>query len=696
MTIVLKNLLRLLFDQSGELDQAQKSAIEPQIEVDEATARVIAEVVCHEISDSFHKNADYYDRCNRCENQYNQVTSWMQMGVVCDVPWYGAADYFVPMTEWMVDAIHARVMNTLFSQEPYMEAKGTQSEWVKKENGVTDFVDQVFREKIRVYDNTNFFFKQMIKIPMAILKYDRVQEFDTMLIKDWAMKFINPAAPDEPQYILPDDPDQVSSIAQLISNGFQEAGQEEVWVKEDKELVNGPHLQYIRAEDYVFSPGARRNNRLYWEGDRFFLTLHEMMMFAQQGQYREDTVEKIRRQQNPNMTGHAAQDAIKSRSKMFEAFHWYGRLPFNSQNQLDFRDPEAIEQEVHVQVSYKEKLLLSIQHWRHSRVPHPERVYIHGMYEETEEYVGRSLAEKLYQSQKYLNQFYNSTMNNAMISMQKVFAKKKSLTGEELERPEIYPGAIIEVDQRGDIEVLNMGDLKAISKDVEQGLLAFAERISNISTPQTGTVRRDGGQKTKGEIDATIYEGNIGMDNFIQRCHQIMRKLCSWTVGYYHDFMPPGFERRLKDSDGQAIFPTEENMPLFRQEGVEPYWTEDDVAGQYNWKWLGTTLNSSMERNIAISNDLMDRYLDKPMVQGSLLATWEILKRGLIARRIKDWRSILPPREAVVQEMSRMQNKAEMDQMQRNQQRIRDAVVNSLSSGGRLPAGPNGRVLRRG
>lgn len=682
-------------------DDPQNQGTDPQIEVDQPTSKIIAEIICSEIQNSFKENSDYYRLCERCENQYSQLSIWAQENVVPDTPWYGAADYFVPMTEWIIDALHARIMNTLFSQEPYMEAKGTKSEWVEKENGVTEFVDQVFREKIRVYENTRFFFKQMIKLPLAVLKYDRVHEFEPMLVKDKALKFTHPET-EEAQYILPDDPDQTAKAAELLSNGYVEGGSEEVWVQEDRPIIDGPHMRYIRPNDHVFSPFAYPGNRIYWEGDRIWLTLHDMAMRAKQGSFRQETVDKIRRTANPQMSGTTSQDAIKTRSKLYEAFHWHGRLPFNSQNQIDFRDPDSIEQEVHCVVAFKEKELLSVRHWSHSRLPHPDRVYLYGRYEETQGFLGRSMCEKLYQSQQYLNQFYNSSMDNAMISMMKVFQKKKSLTGEDLEKPEIYPGAFIEVDQINDVQVLNMGDLKAISKDVENSIMGFAERISNISTPQTGVVRREGGQKTKGEIDATIYEGNIGMDNFVKRCHEILREICTWTVGYYHDHMPPDFERRLRDDNGNQIFPTEENIARFQEEGVKPYWEADDIAGQFNWKWLGTTINSSMERNIAISNDLMDRYMDKPMIQGSLMATWEILKRGLIARGDKNWQTILPPREAVVAEMQRKAERDKVQQMQNAGQRIRDAIQGQIapapgpSPESGPPAGSNGNLAALG
>jgi len=184
---------------------------------------------------------------------------------------------------------------------------------------------------------------------------------------------------------------------------------------------------------------------------------------------------------------------------------------------------------------------------------------------------------------------------------------------------------------------------------------------SNISVYQTGTARQGGG-KTKGEVDRTVYEGNIGMDKFIEQCSLTLKLIHQWTVDYYYNNMPVGLERRIRGDNNQPIFPTQENMQQFDQKGILPYWKEDDLAGQFDFTWENTSLNSSEAYQIQLANDLAQMYLPHPMVAGSLLATWEILKMGLEARKIKDWQKILPPREAIVKEMEMMQAQSQASQ----------------------------------
>lgn len=623
---------------------------DPKIEVAPEVGKQIAQIICKEIKSSLAENDKRYKLAQRCQNQYNQITKWAEQGKVCNEPWEGAADYFIPLTEWVIDAVYARTVNILFSQEPFMTARGTETADVPKEEGVTQFVDMAFREIINLYDNMRFYFKQMLILPFAVVKYDWVQKYDRSITQETAQVFVNPATQEE-QSILPDDPDAQVRTAEMIVNGFQSQGGQSVWVRQDQELLNQPVLRYINFKDYVYSPNAKRGNRLFWEGDRFWMTINEMENEAQQERFNADTVAKVKNTFSEGKQLEGVDAIIAKRSAPIECFNWYGRLPFNDNNELDLTGDNVIEQEVICVVSHKEEELLEILHWPYKRLPYPDRVYIRGEFEETEDFEGRSLAQKIYMTQKELNTLHNTIMNNAQIAMQKIFVKKKMLQGDEYDKPAVYPGAMWEEDTAGDIRVLEVGDVKAIGLELEQTIMNFAERVSNISIFQTGTARQEGGQKTLGEVEKTIKEGNIGLDKFIQNCHNILRKVCKWTVGYYSERMPEGLERRIVGEGGTPVFPAQ---------GAQSVWRQDDLTGKFDFTWNGTSLNSSKELKIAVSNDLMEKYLPQPMIAGNMMAVWEILKRGLVARGEKDWQKILPPREAIVSEMQKIQTEAQV------------------------------------
>jgi hypothetical protein len=209
-----------------------------------------------------------------------------------------------------------------------------------------------------------------------------------------------------------------------------------------------------------------------------------------------------------------------------------------------------------------------------------------------------------------------------------------------------------------------IGDVKAIGIEMEQQLLNFAERISNITSWNVGTQpQQPGGKTTATQFSGIIQEGNIGREPLLQRCYLILKKICQWDIDYYSERMPEGMERRINGETGEPIFPTQENMGQYNQKGISPVWRSDDITGQFDYRWNGTSQNSDQQWNILVANDLQDRYLPVPMVQGNMLAVWNILKDGLTARGMKDWQKILPPKEAIIQEMKRMQMEAQAKQM---------------------------------
>lgn len=547
-----------------------------------------------------------------------------------------------------------------------MKAKGVEASDVGKQEGVTDFVDTMLREKVKLYENAAYFFKQLIKLPFAVLKYDTVSEYDSLYEKADAVAFAG--ADGTKEYILPDDPENILKQAQFAQAGMTPAGIEQVWVEKDVPIFDGPRLQYVRFEDYVYAPTAKKGAKPYWEGDRAWFTLNDLNLKARQGKFIVDSVDKVKLAVNYGDKSGTDRE-IARRSQLVESFHWYGRLPFNAQGQIDFSDPESIEQEVYCLVAYKEEELLQIMHWYHERYPTDDRVYIRECFEETENFEGRSLPEKLYKTQKEINTLQNTIINNAMLAMQRIFVKRRGLSGEEWELPEVYPGAMWEEDTPGEIRTLEVGiaDLKIIGESIQKDLLAFAEKISNISAWNLGS-RDMQAKPTATEFSGVIQEGNIGREPFLQRCYKVLAKVCKWTHAYNYERMPVGLERRVLGENGEQIYPTPENMAIYAQRGIKPAWEQDDIAGQFDFVWQGTSLNSDKQWNITVANDLQDRYLGVPLVGQNMLAVWNILRMGLQARGIKDWENILPPKQAVVQEMQMMAQRAKMRKVSEQQQ----------------------------
>lgn len=648
-----------------------------KIQLEYEMQKRIADIICKEIKESLKENAETYKLIRKCKNQYYQISYWDERNKEPDVPFEGAADYFIPMTEWMVDAIHSRVMFILFQQEPLMSATAQEGSDVKNQQNVTDFVNLSLEKFVHLRENVEHFFKKMIYLPFATIRYDWHRSVEPMYLREMADVFVK--SEEERELVLQDEENYAGKALELMAKGYVPVtDKEEVIVRKEVEQYNAPRITDIDPEDYVWAPNTKKNSKPYWEGCREWITWNDAKQKAKDDEYYKEPILRLQdalgRKLN-DKTG-AERDVIL-RNSMIEAFDWYGRLPFNSNGEIDLSDSmDTFEMEVHAKVAYniesndnskegKDYELLYLANWEHSRIPYEERVFIRGSYEDTDQFEGRSLCEKLYKSQKLLNTFYNQLINNAYLTMMKIIIKKRSLEGDDQEDDiEVYPGAIWEVnDPSTDVRTLDLGDMKSIGVKINEDIMSFAERITNISDWNLG--QKAEGKATATEFAGIMHESNIGTNKFLQRCSKILTKICQWTVGYYQENMPEGLERRIIGPDDEEMFPSDQNIAYYQKKGVQPFWTVDQITGKFDFKWNSTALNANQQYNIAMANDLQERFMPHPMVQTNMVAVWHILKKGLDARNIKDWKNILPPLEVVQREMLIEQQQMQVQQKKR-------------------------------
>ena len=604
------------------------------IDVEGDKKKSVVEMICNEIKGSLDKNSDVYAEAERSEQQYAQITKWMAKNIECDKPWKGATDPFIPVTEWTIDAIAARATGALLSQEPYATASAENSDAMQTKDAVTDFVDLILRDVVDIKKNFAFFVKQKLKLPFAVIKYEWVQSFCSEIIKDKALTFVSPDGKEE--QIIPSQPDAAVNIADFVEKGYTTDEQlKDVWVHQDYEVENQAKLKYIRFCDYVWTPETKRGCLPYWEGDRFWMTMGEISAQEKSGKFIEGTKKELLSGDNNGGK------TVKDMSKVIEMFHWYGKLPFNKNNEIDFTAEDTYEQEVHAVVAYKEKVLCMITRWEYERKPFPDRVYIRNGFKETEGFCYRSACQVLRIIQGQVNAMQKVIMDNAYLSMMKIFVKKGATVADSsMERLPIFPGAMINLLNTQDLQPITFGDVSQIGLEIQQQLLKFAEQVMNVSVWQTGGNPEKKALAT--EINRTISESNIGIDAFIDSCAEDLKKICEWTVAYYYERMPEGFERAV-NVGGDKTFGGEN--------GEQTYWTPENLYGKFSWKWNGTRISSMRELNIAISNDIMQQILPHPMAAQNMLMTWEILRDALLARGRKDLVKLLPPREAIIAEM---------------------------------------------
>ena len=661
---------------------------------DDPTKQRLGQILCAEIDSQITKNSPAYELMKACEYNYLGWSSYRRRGQRKNKPWPGACDFWSSLTEWTICAIVARIDSVLFSAEPTMTAIPTESNDVEQATEISTFMDMVMREIVELRKNIQFYFKQKIKQPLAIASFEWVYEQDIVREAEQGIVQEDLSIKLESGVVTPFDklPEEVKKD---IISGELLPGQTALWyVEKDKPISNQPKLKYISPQDYVWTNGTKSGQKPYLEGYRFWQTLNEINTKINHKEYTLTDEEKNKLKTTINaqaQTGDPINSrVIAERSYQFEGFKVFTRLPFNKNDEIDFDSSEALEQEVIVELSYKEKIVLKIVKWYYLRPTGNNRVFLRGFYEEKDtltgnHFLGRSMTEKVEDINLLINKEFQQIVDNADIAMMKIFTKKRTILSEEWEEPEIFPGAVFDVEQSGDIQVLDVGDVKQINFQIIDSLLSFAARISNIS-PMNVSDRMEGSKPLATEIVNILKEGEIGREGIIQSCHEDLRQIYKMATDYYYQFMPAGLERRIQGDNAKLIFPPTPDRKDFQDDvsyniTVEQYekqkFYEREMLigiGKWDYKWNGTQLSGNREAQVAIADYLVEVL---PKFQGlvTITGTWELLKDILLSRGKKDWQKYLVSKEKVDAEQQKMDVTAQAQDMQAGMPDLRDKLI---------------------
>lgn len=656
-------------------------------EKNKAAKSDFGKIICKDINKQITDNADTYQKMKDCEYQYLGWSKYRQAGQAKNKPWDNACDFWAPLTEWVICAVAARIDQILFSVEPTMTASPVESSDAAGAPVVTDFADMVMREIVELRKNFSFYTKQTIKQLFAVCAYEWIYQAEPvreveegLLQEDFSVKM-------DGGEVIPYE-EIPSEIQKDIENGDILVGTKTSWyVEKDRIITNQPKLTYIAPLDYVWSKGTKKNERPYLEGYRFWQTINDIKLKKNSEEYTltdEEMTKLDATLASAAGGGEQYERILKQRNHKYECFRIYTRLPFNKQDKVDFDDKEAIEQEVILEVAYKEEIVLKAIKWFYLRHPGANRVFIKGWFEEKDTLTGdpmagRSLSEKIFDINKLLNKEFQQIVDNADLAMTKIFTRKSGIgLNEDFEDPVIFPGAIWDVMEQGDIAALNVGDVKQIGFQIMDSLLGFATRISNIS-PLNVSDRAEGGKPLATEIISILKEGEIGREGLIQNRHEDLRNIYKTTVDYYYQFMPDKLEKRIRGPDQQLIFPPLPDRKDFAggPEGETAYANAVSQAekdkfynremlvgvGKWDFKWNGTQLSGDREAQIAIADKLADMLLKIPMAGNRPTVVWELLRDILISRGKKDWQKYLPKREEVETAEKMMEMKAKMTEI---------------------------------
>ena len=617
----------------------------------------IGNIITKDINKALKDNADNIATAVKCEDMYLGKTQPKSF------PWKGASNLWIPIAEWSADAVYARVMASLFSKTPYVKAVGRTKESAKNGEVVTEILDYVHNEVMHLAEKCKVIFKEAIKKPLSTCKqtWQIIREKCRRLEVGVKLRLTDGTEKDVP----------LNEARELVEAGATVINEQPIKITTNKpyELHNGAMLDYVPYIYYVVPTNSVLGQKPRFEAHITPMRWNDILKMEKAKKFYSDSVAKLKNTAELVSSPTSSEEDIrakelKARDYLFEIAEYHGLYAFDNQEHEVINNTEErtmnVEQEAVFCVELKTNILLGAQY--PLTMPKLDRRYFYNTRYEMvgNRFQGRGVPQKLENLNCAANYYYNNFINNAMMVMVKMFKRKRGEGDLDVDNPDIYPGAIIDVKEMTDFEVVDMGRLERVGEDIIGMVLKFAERLSSVTPWGLGTQPgKEGRGVTATEFSGVMGEANLNFSITIENFVDTLKKICQDTVELYYYNMPEGLERRIRGDGQDFIFPekTDENME----------WTRDKLAGEFNFHWQITDdRGRSIERDIY----LLQNFIDLPFMRTHLKKVWEMAKQVAISLGKKDWESILPSEREIDVEQGKIDQTIEAERVNAIKQQL--------------------------
>lgn len=382
-------------------------------------------------------------------------------------PFSGASTIVIPLTAIGVEAVHARVMTTLFALNQLVSVKAISPQWEDAARPVEQFMN---KELIYGMD-----FRK--RIGNSILE---LEKFGTGIAKVGYQKIVKIACRD-----LPNGDTQEVPVT-IVDGAVVDA------------VSMGRFLMPFSATDPQLSP---------WCGEEHSKSPYEIQNLENGGFFRPGTMDKLRQWvsvKNLNSTG-VERQFLQSQEKLEERQAQWPNLIDWCEIWCSFnvdKNPNGRMMEVVIHYHRPSQTFMSIRYNWHDDLHRPYRV---GNYFNVEHrWTGIGIAKQNEQFQKEVTIQHRQRIDNATLANMRMFKISKMSgygPGEEL-----FPGKMWFVDDMAHVDTIQMGDVYNSSFNDEQATLQYSQQRVGISDANLGMPAAGTPGTATGDL-ARIQEG---------------------------------------------------------------------------------------------------------------------------------------------------------------------------------------------
>lgn len=517
-------------------------------------------------------------------------------------PFKRAANVVIPLAAVASEAIHARMMNTLFSVEPFWSIRPRNKAWVDSAKPFERYLqaEAESSQTLKVQEFCHDSILELVKLGTAIGKSGYRREFRKSM------------------RVVVDDIE------------------EELWY----EAYNGATLERVPLANFLLRLSQLDPQQAPWVGEEHEYSWSQLKRLAQSGQLDGEAIKKVSKwwvdTSSPANTGDSS-DYKKHVQQLADAEPLWSAMFRFQEIWMSFDvDGDGYDEEIVLDYHKPSRTLLSIRYNWNDDLHRPYHicnfVRVEGVW------VGIGVCKQSEQFQEEITTIHRQRLDNATLANMTTIVIRKG-SGYGPNEP-IYPGKMWFLDDVKDIQPFKLSEVYPSSFANEESAIRYWEKRTGASEVILGESHQ--GTPGTATSDLTrLAEGNKRFDLVLRNVRRWMSNLGYDIIANYQRF---GNQEAHWWVEGEDGLPVEQvlRMPsvLVRKGAVVDLTVTDSITNrdveQRQWLSLFQLVTNYYDRVLQLVQILGDPQLFGAVGQRALVAGDELLRRLMETFNITD------------------------------------------------------------
>jgi hypothetical protein len=472
---------------SDAIQQTQPQNTGPQIDIPENVLKDIISWLTSEIQQTKAERQNLEDNVVEWERLYEARPNVARKSI----PWDGASNLVVPVVGTAVDAVFARIIEAVFGSQKVWAATALSPQWAQIDDPLERWLNWCAAHVLNMPKVCQRWFMGLVKTGTGVAKLEWVDRKRNVTYRD-------------------------ASGAIL---------------KEQITTHSGPELNPIPLPDFIYSNDAIHTQDLQtcqWVAERQLYT-SKLLKEMEASKIFKD-VEKLTGKERSTLTP-LEQEAQRNTGievmtpNDFEIWEVWGSFDV---------DGDGIPEEVVINFHLETRTVLRavFNFYRHQERPY----HLIRFMPRDNSLLGLGIAQMLAPIQEEISAIHNQRLDNATLSNSNVFkARRNSIAA--VSPLDIYPGAIIKVDEPDDFQEIRMGQQHATLLPEELNSNAIGEKRTGVSDYTVGRESAAiGSNATATSTLALIQEGNKRFKLTISEIRRALTDIAHQVIMLYQQF----------------------------------------------------------------------------------------------------------------------------------------------------------------